>query len=171
MYMEHNYPLVFMILFICYFIFKMFTWVYLVTAGGTVGFLAYLLCYSCDAPSGSNPLVFDRTKYNYGSYYSTRTGKFTAPVSGLYLITSQLYGRQNTAEYFLRVNGVDVTYANEVDEQDSDDRVMGQTTVVLKLNAGQQVWIDPNFSGSDTIGGTSTNHMSSYFGAHLLKAV
>ncbi len=144
---------------------------YLVTAGGTVGFLAYLSCHECDAPSGETPLVFDRTKYNYGSHYSTRTGKFKAPVTGLYLITSQLQGRKNSAEYRLIVDGNSVTFTFERDSQDSDGHVMGYTTIVLNLNAGQQVWIDPQISGSDTLWGSATSSMMSYFGAHLLKTV
>ncbi len=153
---------------------------YFVTAEGTVGFLAYLSCNHnhndnhnpCDAPPGNTPLVFDSTKYNYGSHYSTSTGKFTAPVSGMYLITSQLQGRKNSAEYRLWVDGNNsVTFTFERDRQDSDGHVMGYTTIVLKLNAGQQVWIDPYFSGSNTLSGSATFSMLSYFGAHLLETV
>ena len=115
--------------------------------------------------------MFDQTRYNYGSHYSTSTGKFTAPVTGLYLITSKLYGIKNRADYWLRVNGNAVTYTDEFDEQDSDGRVMGYNTVVLKLNAGQQVWIDPYFSGSDAMNGSSYLGMQSWFGAHLLKTL
>ncbi len=115
--------------------------------------------------------MFNRTRYNYGSHYSTRTGKFTAPVTGLYLITSQLNGRKNTAQYHLRVDGNPVTYTDEEDEQDSDGHVMGYTTVVLKLNAGQQVWIYPHFGGSDTVLGCYGAQMFSWFGAHLLETV
>ncbi len=70
------------------------------------------------------------------------------------------------------VNGVEVTYTYEEDAQDGDGRVMGYTTVVWKLYAGQQTWIAPNFSGSDTIGGNRSNGpIYSWFGAHLLKTV
>ena len=89
---------------------------FFVTAEETVGFLAYLSCYECHAPSGSGPLVFDQTGYNYGSHYSTSTGRFTAPVTGLYLITSQLRGKKYSAAYFLRVDvGRWVTYTHEID--------------------------------------------------------
>ncbi len=40
---------------------------------------------------------------------------------------------------------------------------------VLASEAGQQVWIDPHFSGSDTLAGDG--QMYSWFGAHLLKTV
>ncbi len=135
-----------------------------------MGFLATLSCHICDAPSGNNQLVFDQTRYNYGPHYSTRTGKFTAPVTGLYLITSQLYAMKKRADYYLVVDDIQVTFTYEKDEQDSDGRVMGQITIVLKLNAGQQVWIDPGFSGSDAMVG-SIGEMYSWFGAHLLKTV
>ena len=136
-------------------------------AEATVSFLAYLSCGTCDAPSVSGPLVFDRTKYNYGSHYSTSSGKFTAPVTGLYLITSQLFGRKNIANYWLTVDGDYVTFINERNGQGNDGDVMGYTNVVLKLNAGQQLWIDPAFISTDAVLGT----ISSWFGAHLLKTL
>ena len=143
------------------------------TAEETVGFLAHLSCGLCDVPS-DGPLVFDRTRYNYGSHYSTRTGKFTAPVTALYLITSHLRGTKNRADYSLMVDGVDVTYTSDKNAQDSDGHVIGHTNIVLKLNVGQQFWIDPKFSGSDTVAGIYANShppIYSWFGAHLLKTV
>ena len=53
-------------------------------------------------------VVFNSAPYNVGSGYSTSTGKFTAPVAGLYSFTFQIYlnpGNTN-APLAIYVNGV-----------------------------------------------------------------
>ncbi len=63
-----------------------------------------------------------------------------------------------------------VIYTHEEDTQDSDNEVMGAITVVLKLDAGQQLWVCPVVRGTDIVWGR-LNGMFSWFGAYLLKTV
>jgi hypothetical protein len=41
--------------------------------------------------SGNNKFIFNSTRFNIGNHYSTSTGRFTAPVTGVYLFTFQAY--------------------------------------------------------------------------------
>lgn len=52
------------------------------------GFLAYWLTNL--SPAESEAIVFSRTIFDKGSVYNNITGKFTAPVPGVYLLTASL---------------------------------------------------------------------------------
>lgn len=136
----------------------------------TIGFLAYLSCYYCDhvvPPGGGHfQLVFDRTRYNYGSHYSTSTGKFKVPVTGLYIITAHIYGINEYPSYRLMVDNVITIWARGA----RDGNLVGYTNVILNLSVGQEVWIRPMLSGIDIIYGYNLDGgMNTYFGAYLLS--
>ncbi len=143
-----------------------------------IGFLAYLSCDECDLtfPSDGGIIVFDVTKYNYGSGYSTSTGKFRAPVTGLYQVTVQLRTLNGDAQHFLIVDGKRVTLTDEFDTNPSKaanghsyKHIVGATDIILKLAKGEQLWVEPDLrllSGS-----RDTNGMFSWFGATLLTTI
>ncbi len=115
------------------------------------------------APSGNSPIIFDREEYDFGNNYNTRTGVYTVPYSGLYLIHVRVYGRDKDAGHYIRVDGDDVTYTSAYDPDHSSQS--GSTSIVLHLVAGQKVTVDPHFTG--TIHG-GTDWMSTSFGATFL---
>ncbi len=135
---------------------------YFSTGYRSAGFLAYLSS-QIEAPSGWAPLVFDKEEYDYGNNYNNRTGVYTVPYSGLYLIHARVYGWDNKAHHYIRVDGESVTYTYKSDPDYNSQA--GSTSVVLHLLAGQKVTVDPGFSG--TIDGR-TGWMGTTFGATLL---
>ena len=139
----------------------------------TVGFLARMQCFNCPSPE-SGPLVFTHTAYNYGGHCNTSNGKFTAPVTGLYLINVQLTGLENRADFYLMVGqGTGIATIRAADSQDPDKHVMGYANMVYKLRAGQQIYINPIFVGDRMFFGSygAQWRMSSWFCVHLLKTL
>ena len=129
----------------------------------SAGFLAYL-SRDVEAPSGEAPLVFDKEEYDYGNNYNTRTGVYTVPYSGLYLIHARVSGNDKSVTHYIRVDGDDVTYTRGYDPDYYDQS--GSTSIVLHLLAGQRVTVDPWFS-SGTIDG-NTGNMATSFGTTFL---
>ncbi len=124
----------------------------------SAGFLAYRSS-NVEAPSGTRPIIFDTEEYDYGNNYNNATGVYMVPYSGMYLIHVRVYGTDNIAHHWIRVDGDTVTYTYDHSYQS------GSTSIVLHLLAGQRVTVDPNFSGG--IHGYPDNMVTS-FGATLL---
>ena len=76
-----------------------------------------------------------------------------------------VYGLDNSATHYLEIDGDAVTYTNGYDPDDASQS--GSTSLVLHLQSGQELGVDPLFSG--TIKG-STSKMYTLFGATLLYA-
>jgi microcystin-dependent protein len=49
-------------------------------------------------PASASPVVYTQTRFNIGSHYSTATGRFTAPVAGVYFFAASvnMYGSNST---------------------------------------------------------------------------
>jgi len=57
--------------------------------------------------SAGNIVVWNNTRHNIGGHYSTSTGKFTAPLAGVYLFTGQAFtNNANDIALDLQVNAV-----------------------------------------------------------------
>lgn len=76
-------------------LFTLFAIVYVSEADSTsrktrkaYSFSAYWL--SDTSPANNDAIVFTRTLYDTGNVYNNRTGKFTAPVTGIYIFTATL---------------------------------------------------------------------------------
>ncbi len=76
-----------------------------------------------------------------------------------------MYGRDNDATHFIKVNGNKVTYTQGHDPD--FNKQSSATSIVLHLEDGQEVGIDPVFTG--TIDGFP-DFMKTSFGATLLYA-
>ena len=124
----------------------------------SAGFLAYLT--SSVPGSTYTPIPFDLEEYDYGDNYDPSTGIYTVPLDGLYLIHARVYGKNNDADHFIRVDGSIVTYTKRTDPDESFQHA--STTIVLHLLAGQQVAVDPDFYNN------VWGNKASSFGAALL---
>ncbi len=133
----------------------------LLSGYSSAGFLAYLS--SNVEGSHYTPIPFDTEEYDYGNNYNPSTGIYTVPLDGLYLIHARVYGADNWAAHIIKVDTDGVTYSLAYDP----DYIYQQatTSIVLHLLAGQEVTVDPAFSG--TVGG-DPGYMRTSFGASLL---
>lgn len=92
----------------------------------------------------SGVVLFDNIYHNIGSHYNSGTGRFTAPVTGSYLLTAT--GGHNSAYGFdIRVNGTSVSRAELVGV--SFGYLWKTCSVVVRMNAND--YADVNvFSGT-----------------------
>jgi len=120
-------------------------------------------------------LVFQNTTVNTGSHYSTSTGKFTAPVAGVYSFHwSAIANNTNDVyRYFLRVNqsstisgtGNDVHLRIDTSGTGSEYGTNGSRVQIISLSASDEVQI---YYAAD--GGSTTYVASDYvnFGGYLI---
>ncbi|XP_052760337.1 caprin-2-like [Mya arenaria] len=89
-------------------------------------------------------IKFDQIINNYGSHYNSNTGKFTVPVSGMYLfifyIASHSEGTTNQAHVGLYVDKTLKTAAIS-DSTNGDNNDNGGNSVIVQLDREQEVYI------------------------------
>lgn len=119
--------------------------------------------------AGNNKFTFDSTRYNTGGHYSTSTGRFTAPVSGIYEFTGQVYYYPGTTGggyhgFTLLING-SMYYAG-YNNGGYGDTTWGATTSAY-MSAGDYIefYTYPIASFNLNGGGGS---VGSYFTGHLI---
>ena len=128
----------------------------------SAGFLAYLT--SQMQGTGVTHIPFDTEVYDYGDNYDPVTGIYTVPYNGLYLIHARVYGWDNWADHYIRVDNDWVTFTRGADPSGYQFQATS-TSIVLHLVAGQEVGVDPYFDG--TIDGNA-GYMRTSFGITLL---
>ncbi|VDI69475.1 Hypothetical predicted protein [Mytilus galloprovincialis] len=92
----------------------------------------------------SNTIMkFDDVKYSVGitnlSSFKT-TGKFTCEHEGLYLISASVTSYTSGAQYYIRLNGNDISYTY-IGQHSGGYAFTGAVTVTRKLNPNDQVWL------------------------------
>jgi len=85
-------------------------------------------------------LVFPNVDYNEGSGYNVTTGKFTAPVSGLYAFVKQICASKNdlAVTRFVR-NGQNILTSQT--NSPTIDAACASAQVFQYLSKGDQVWV------------------------------
>ena len=111
--------------------------------------------------------MFDNDKINEGGHYNTTTGIYTAPAAGIYQFFAYVRSRPQ-ANFHLSVDGS--TYINTIenyaDEAEGGDREAEGATVILRLQAGQTVYVTTGNQPYTVVG--HTNGIYTSFGGYLL---
>ena len=114
-----------------------------------------------------NPVIYNTTSttgcFNQGGHYSTTTGKFTAPVAGIYCFSAQFYSNNEvSAQMYWYVNS-GVVAGSQVNGTNDESAHEGlEMCVTLKLSANDTVHLG---TGSN---GLHQNLSYSYFCGHLV---
>ncbi|XP_046562914.1 complement C1q tumor necrosis factor-related protein 5-like [Haliotis rubra] len=111
------------------------------------------------------PIPFDHTLVNAGSAYNTQTGKFTAPVAGLYLFWTQIESTKPgvAITMFIFQSGKPISAGYMETNSDLADDT-GSAMVATHLTKGEEVWVEIEKDFAMTV------FPSSYFGGVLLYA-
>ena len=85
----------------------------------------------------------DQVLLNDGNSYSPFTGTFTAPSSGVYLLTFNIAVFDENAQTLVKLvkNNSNVVDATAVSVGSNHD-VMGGNTAIIRLNQGEAVWLE-----------------------------
>ena len=126
-------------------------------------FYAYMVANPNLTSAGNQ--VFPSTRLNNGGHYSTSNGRFTAPVAGMYLVSTsvQLYGQGSGVSMSYRINGTDFHGSASTSQPVYDERAGSHTqlyfTAVVSLNQNDYitVWTSQGIRG-----------MQGYFTGHLV---
>ncbi len=129
--------------------------------------MGFLAAYSRSIRS-SKPYKFDEVLFDQGQNYNPNTGVYLVPNSGMYYISTQLYGsRVQYMDYVIQVDGKEILYTREPSAHIQDNRAPSMS-IVYHLKAGQELTVSPvtgvQYTGYHTGGGRYT----SWFGATLL---
>ena len=116
--------------------------------------------YPASSPIGSGTVIFTQVRFNIGSHYSTSTGRFTAPIDGMYLIilTVQHSGATSTNGYIdIQKNGGDLNARYESITGATFEA--GGISAIVQMSAGDYITI---VASANVFHDDSTN-FSGYF--------
>uniref|UniRef100_A0A8C4S893 C1q domain-containing protein n=1 Tax=Erpetoichthys calabaricus TaxID=27687 RepID=A0A8C4S893_ERPCA len=90
-------------------------------------------------PTPGSPIIFPHVWYNDQEAYSTESGKFTAPLSGLYFFTYHITVFKTDMWVTLRKNSNIIQYTYNSNDFSKSLHASGSS--LLKLNKGDQIWL------------------------------
>ncbi len=79
------------------------------------GALVYVISQYNWIQASGEYIKYNGKKYDHGNNYDLTTYKYTAPLSGQYLVTSNLYTSTNRAHQEIQINGVGFTRSYTID--------------------------------------------------------
>ena len=123
-------------------------------------------------------VVFDTVKTNIGGHYSTSTGRFTVPISGIYqfghsVLFQDVATSDDGIELQYRVNGADDDKKYQFDRADGTDAngysgsggyLNSRGAGAMQLTAGQYVSVFLAASGAIGVHGNSNSSWSQWYG-------
>ena len=119
-------------------------------------------------------IIYDTTKVNQGSHYNTTTGKFTAPVNGIYEFAwaSIATGANDVFRYSLAINGTIESARDELrldlTATGSEYGANGEFSRYISLSADDTVEVQVK-AGSATTGYGSPSYAYTYFRGRLIN--
>ena len=132
-----------------------------VTTPNNPSFLAYRTG-AWETVSGT--VVFGSTAFNIGGNYSTSTGRFTAPVAGLYSFTYVFYSSLASTQWAFKRNGSDYVLADTyLAAEGSATDTSINSTLGIYLNIGDYISCGPRTTNSN-----STYNGHTFFGGYLV---
>ncbi|VDI14402.1 Hypothetical predicted protein [Mytilus galloprovincialis] len=136
------------------------------SAGNTVMFSAYLST-TINNPHVDQTIIFDKTWTNTNNVYNTRSGIFTAPVSGHYLFSLTVTSQSFNTHVNLIYNGKGVvTLIADIHHANYYGR--GSLTFIHQMNVGDNMWVSSN-DDRITNGIKGGNPPLTLFTGHLLQ--
>ena len=119
---------------------------------------------------GGQGARFDSVQFNDGYGYGEENGVFTAPVRGTYSFTVNTLKYEKDQKEFVRLKHNNVIVASMYSDSAGDAQNLS-TTVLLKLERGDQVWVYLDTNGeSESDCGMNGNGYSSFAGYLLYES-
>tara|TARA_R100001510_G_C7640554_1_gene198215 strand:- start:761 stop:1288 length:528 start_codon:yes stop_codon:yes gene_type:complete len=122
-------------------------------------------------------VVYDNALINKGNAYSTSTGRYTVPATGIYQVSYNDIGDTVDTVYRSRlyvngseptINGATKNFERRMEQSGSQHPPSATQTVYIELTAGQYISIfEKRDSGSNTIY-ANTSNVFTYFCGHLI---
>jgi hypothetical protein len=130
--------------------------------------------YGNTVTASSSYLVYPSTNFNVGGHYNTTNGRFTAPITGTYMIGWTHIGSTNNTCYrfYARVNGNNLSAGDihlrlDTSATGSEYGTNGMYTIPWKMNAGDyfQIWfVSDDASAMHPGSASSTNDYPRFWG-------
>ena len=109
-------------------------------------------------------VVFTTVTTNEGSGYNSSTGRFTAPVAGLYAFAKQICThRTKSALTTFMLNDIRVLDSQTTASLDENACASGQ--VFVQMNKGDQMWVAVKWDVTHIL--SETVHQSNFAGAFI----
>ena len=113
--------------------------------------------------ASTSVVVYNTTSANVGNHYSTSTGLFTAPVSGMYAFSAAAVTTVTSEEMWWIVNGTRTTTPLQ-----PVSTTLGKAVDIVYLNANDTIGIHPYDSGEVTNAAIEANIHHTYFKGYLI---
>ena len=136
-------------------------------AGNKIAFSAYLSHDVVHMGPGYT-IKCDKVLLNDGNSYSSFTGAFTAPISGVYLLTFNINAWASNHPTWAKLvkNGINIVDAGAVPTGNGHD-VMGGNTAIVRLNQGDAVWLETFYHSDSEIHSVETFRLTTFSGILL----
>ncbi|XP_078598819.1 complement C1q-like protein 4 [Branchiostoma floridae x Branchiostoma japonicum] len=109
-----------------------------------VGVFSASRTLALDAPDGNKVVTYDNVYVNVGGAYNKSSGKFVAPVAGIYSFTFNGMTRPiSSASYWIALIQNDLPRATLWEDNTSTGSVLASSnTVILQLAIGDEVFVE-----------------------------